>query len=77
MYRKTGLTVLVVGCLLTALNAAVLVLQLSATSKAAVAGMNAKSLSDDSDFKRAVQIVVEACRVNVDLGKVQCPPFGN
>jgi hypothetical protein len=75
MYRKTGITILAVGCLLTALNAAVLVLQLSATSKAAVGGMNAQSLSNDSDFKRAVQIVVEACRVNVDLGKVQCPPF--
>jgi hypothetical protein len=77
MYRKTGITILLVGCLLTALNAAVLVLQLSATSKAAVAGMNAQSLSNDSDFKRAVQMVVEGCRVNVDLGKVQCPPFGN
>ncbi len=75
MYRKTGITILVAGGLLTALNAVVLVLQLSATSKAAVAGMNAQALSGDADFKRAVQIVVEGCRVNVDLGKVQCPPY--
>ena len=63
------------GCLLTALNAAVLVLQFSATSNAAVGGMNAQALANDADFKRAVQTVVESCRVNVDLGKVQCPPY--
>jgi hypothetical protein len=75
MVRKTGITILVVGCLLTALNAAVLVLQFSATSNAAVGGMNAQALANDADFKSAVQTVVESCRVNVDLGKVQCPPY--
>ena len=72
MNRKTGITILVVGVLLTALNAGILVLQLSLPSKAAVAGMNHQALSGDTDFKRAVQSVVEACRVNVDLAKVQC-----
>jgi hypothetical protein len=72
MFRKSGITILTVGVLLTALNAAILVTQLSAPSKAAVGGMDAQALSRDPDFKRAVQTVVEACRVNVELGKVQC-----
>ncbi len=75
MYRKTSIALLVAGGLLIALNAAVLILQLSASSNAAVGGMNAQALANDSDFKLAVQTVVEACRVNVDLGKVQCPPY--
>jgi hypothetical protein len=73
MYRKSGLALLVAGALLTALNAAVLVAQFSTSSKAAVGGMNAQSLANDSDFRRAVQTVVESCRVNVDIAKVQCP----
>jgi hypothetical protein len=77
MYRKTGIALLAAGGLLTALNAAVLILQLSASSNAAVGGMNAQSLASDSDFRSAVQTVVESCRVNVDLGKVQCPPYKN
>ena len=72
MFRKTGITILLVGCLLTAINAGVLILQLSGSSKAAVAGMNAQSLASDADFKRAVQEIVEACRVNVDIARVKC-----
>jgi hypothetical protein len=75
MYRKTGIALLAAGGVLTVLNAAVLILQLSASSNAAVGGMNAQALANDNDFKLAVQTVVEACRVNVDLGKVQCPPY--
>jgi len=75
MYRKTGIALLFAGGLLTALNAAVLVLQFSASSNAAVGGMNAHALANDSDFKTAVQSVIESCRVNVDIAKVQCPPF--
>jgi hypothetical protein len=75
MYRKSGIALLVAGGLLTALNAAVLILQFSASSNAAVGGMNAQALANDADFKSAVQTVVESCRVNVDLGKVQCPPY--
>ena len=72
MFRTTAITILLIGCLLTAINAGVLILQLSGSSKAAVAGMNAQSLAGDADFKRAVQAIVEACRVNVDIAKVQC-----
>lgn len=72
MLRTTAITILLIGCLLTAINAGVLILQLSGSSKAAVAGMNAQSLASDADFKRAVQDVVEACRVNVDIAKVKC-----
>jgi hypothetical protein len=72
MIRKSGITILVIGALLTALNTGILVLQHSLPSKAAVAGMNHQALSGDADFKRAVQSVVEACRVNVDIAKVQC-----
>ncbi|MGE0035010.1 MAG: hypothetical protein AB7S93_05200 [Xanthobacteraceae bacterium] len=75
MYRKSGIALLVAGGLLTALNAAVLILQLSASSSAAVGGMNAQSLANDTDFQSAVKTVVEGCRVNVDIGKVQCPPY--
>jgi len=75
MYRNTGIALLLAGGLLTALNAAVLILQFSASSSAAVGGMNAQALANDNDFKLAVQTVVEACRVNVDLGRVQCPPY--
>ena len=72
MFRTTAITILLIGCLLTALNAGVLILQLSGSSKAAVGGMNAHALSSDADFKRAVQDIIEACRVNVDIAKVKC-----
>ena len=72
MFRTTAITILLIGCLLTAINAGVLILQLSGSSKAAVAGMNAQSLAGDADFKRAVQDIVEACRVNVDIARVKC-----
>ena len=72
MLRKTGITLVVIACLLTALNIGFIILQLSFPSKAAVGGMDSQALSRDSDFRRAVQAVVEACKVNVDLAKVQC-----
>jgi hypothetical protein len=72
MVRKTGIAILIIGCILTALNASVLILQLSAPSKAAVGGMDGQTLANDPDFKRAVQSVVQACKVNVDIAKVIC-----
>jgi hypothetical protein len=71
MSRKTTVIVAIAG-ILTILNAGLLVLQLSPPSKAAIAGMDAQGLARDGDFKRAVQLVVEGCKVNVDLAKVQC-----
>jgi hypothetical protein len=69
MARRTLLATLVV---LTALNLIVMIVNLSAPSKAAVSGLTYRDLVADSDFTRAVQSIVEACRVNVDTAKVQC-----
>lgn len=63
---------LLTACLATALNMGILILNLSSSSMAAVAGMNYQSLSQDADFRRAVQSVVEGCKVNVDLAKITC-----
>ena len=59
-------------CLLSALNAIVLFLNLSQPSKAAVGGMSYQQLVNDSDFVRAVKTVAQDCRVNVDIAKVVC-----
>jgi hypothetical protein len=72
MSRKTGLTILALTCLATALNMGMLILNSSLPSAAAVAGMDAKALSRDPDFRSAVQSVVEGCKVNVDLAKISC-----
>jgi hypothetical protein len=65
-------TLIVLTLAATALNVAILILNLSLTSQAAVSGMDYKALASDEDFKKAVQTVIEACRVNVDIGKVRC-----
>lgn len=62
----------VVLCVLLALNVAVLTLNFSAPSRAAIAGMSAKRLEADPDFVRAVHTIVEKCKVNVDLASVHC-----
>jgi hypothetical protein len=58
--------------LLLALNLVVMALDFSSPSRAAVAGMNARRLEADPDFVRAVHSVVEHCKVNVDLARVEC-----
>jgi hypothetical protein len=58
--------------LLLALNLVVMALDFSSPSRAAVAGMNARHLEADPDFVRAVHSVVEHCKVNVDLARVEC-----
>ena len=63
MSRKITLTLL---GLLTAINVAALVINASPPSRAAVAGMSYQQLVDDPDFSRAVKVVVERCKVNVD-----------
>jgi hypothetical protein len=72
MSRKTGITILVLTCLATALNVGVLILNVSLPSEAAVAGLHYRGLSRDPDFRRAVQTVVEACRVNLNLADIRC-----
>jgi hypothetical protein len=66
------LALLLTTCLAMALNIGILIANLSSASMAAVGGKNYQSLSQDADFRRAVQSVVEACKVNVDLAKISC-----
>jgi len=62
----------VVLCLLTGLNAAFFVLNMSQQSRAAVGGMSYEQLMHDPDFARAVKSIAEVCKVNVDIGKLVC-----
>ena len=59
-------------CLLSALNAVALVLNLSQPSKAPVRGMSYQDLLRDPDFTRAVKTIAEQCCVNVDIAKLKC-----
>jgi hypothetical protein len=63
---------IVLSCLLTALNVGSLVLNLSLPARAAVAGMSYQDLVRDPDFTRAVHSIVQQCKVNIDLAKVNC-----
>ena len=63
---------LITACLLSALNAAALVLNLSQPSMAAVRGMSYRDLLRDPDFSRAVKTIAEQCSVNVELAKLKC-----
>jgi hypothetical protein len=72
MSRKPGIMVLTLIIVATALNASILIFNLTLPSRAAVAGMDYHALVTDADFKRAAQTIVETCRANVELGKVQC-----
>ena len=58
--------------LLTAVNVIVLVLNISPSARAAVAGASYKELINDADFTRAVKSVIETCRVNTDIARVIC-----
>ena len=64
--------VLTTLCLLSALNAVALVLNLSQPSKAAIRGMSYQDLLRDPDFTRAVKTIAEQCSVNVDIAKLKC-----
>jgi hypothetical protein len=72
MSRKTAVPILALTCLATALNMGILILNFSMPSAAAVAGMDAKGLSRDPDFRSAVQSIVEGCKGNIDLAKINC-----
>lgn len=72
MSRKPGTMMLVLLLVATALNISILIFNLTLPSRAAVAGMDYHALVTDSDFERAVQTIVQECRANVELGKVQC-----
>lgn len=72
MSKRTKI-VWITACLLSALNAVVLVLNLSQPSMAAVRGMSYQDLLRDPDFTRAVKTIAEQCSVNVDIAKLKCP----
>jgi hypothetical protein len=57
---------------LTALNAVVLTINVSVPVRAAVGGKTYNDLISDPDFTRAVQSIVQKCRVNVDIATVVC-----
>jgi hypothetical protein len=63
---------LIVLCLLSALNAGALILNLSQPARAAVRGMSYQDLLRDTDFTRAVKTIAEQCSVNVDIAKLKC-----
>jgi hypothetical protein len=62
----------VVLCLLSGLNASFFLMNMSQQSRAAVGGMSYEQLMRDPDFMRAVKSIAEACKVNVDIGKLVC-----
>ncbi len=72
MSRKLMTALLSLLCLLTALNLSGLVLNLSVPARAAIAGMSYQELVRDPDFTRAVISILQKCKVNVDLAKLEC-----
>ena len=72
MSRKIMTALLSLLCLLTALNISGLVVNLSVPARAAIAGMSYQELARDPDFTRAVLSIVQKCKVNVDLAKLDC-----
>ncbi len=57
---------------LTALNAAMFLGNLSGAARAAWTGASAKELLHDANFTGAVKTIIGRCTVNVDLAKVLC-----
>jgi hypothetical protein len=67
-HLKVALIVLIV------LNAVALATNISRPTKAAVGTKSYEDLLDDPDFTLAVQAVVEKCKLNLDIAKLQCGP---
>lgn len=65
-------SIAVVLCLLLGINIAVLGLNLSRPSQAAVAGLKAKELDADPDFVSAVKAIVDKCALNINLAALKC-----
>lgn len=62
----------IVLVMLGALNAIALAANISLPTRAAVGGMTYQNLVGDPDFTRAVQFIVQKCKVNVDIATVIC-----
>jgi len=58
--------------LLLALNLVVTVFNLSSSSRAANTGIDLHQLENDPDFVRAVRSIVDHCKVNFNLARVEC-----
>jgi hypothetical protein len=69
--RTFHLVLMMLLFLLSGLNAIALIINLSQPTKA-IAGKSYEDLMRDPDFTRAVQSIVQACKVNVDIAKVVC-----
>ena len=72
MFRKSGPKILVLLLATTALNVAILLVDLSVSSSAAVANMDYGALVKDADFKKALQSIVVACNVNMNIARIRC-----
>ena len=72
MLRKSRPKILALLLVATALNATILLADLSLSSKAAVANMDYGALVKDADFKKAVQSIVVACNVNMNIARIRC-----
>jgi hypothetical protein len=72
MVGRTLTVVMMLVCLLTALNIAALIVNLSQPSRAAGVGLSYQDLVGDPEFTRAVKTIVQDCRVNVDIAKLSC-----
>ena len=57
-------------CFLAVVNIMMLLISFSLPSKAATPSY--QEMINDPNFTRAVKTIIEQCRVNVDVGKVQC-----
>jgi hypothetical protein len=72
MSRKLMTALLSLLCLLATLIVSGLVLNSAVPARAAIAGMGYQELVRDPDFARAVLSIVQKCKVNVDLAKLDC-----
>ena len=72
MSRRAITVLMTLLCLLSALNAIALVVNMSPPSRAAVGGMSYEDLMRDQDFTRAVKSIAQECRINVDIAKLMC-----
>ncbi|MGY3621422.1 hypothetical protein [Bradyrhizobium sp. USDA 10063] len=72
MSHRSRIVLTTLLCLLSALNAVGLAVNLSGSATAAVRGMSYQNLMRDPDFSRAVKTIAEQCSVNVELAKLKC-----
>ncbi len=72
MSRRSKYALIGVLSVLSALNAAALVVNFSQPVRAAARGMSYQDLVRDPDFTRAVKTIAEQCSVSIELAKLKC-----